>query len=78
MRVIVSAKGQIVIPAKLRRKYNIEQGTKLEARENKGKIELEPLPSFPLLALRGRYKGKTSLTQTLLEERRRDRERENA
>lgn len=78
MKVTVSAKGQIVIPAKLRHKYNIQQGTKLEASEKQGKIELEPLPSFPIIALRGKYKGKTSLTQTLLEERRLDRERENA
>lgn len=78
MKVTVSEKGQIVIPAKLRKKFGIQRGTKLEVGDKKDVIELKPLAANPILALRGKYKGKTSLTKALLEERARERERENA
>lgn len=77
MRVTVSEKGQIVIPAELRRALGIERGTKLEMRKKAGLIEIEPLPKHPILLLRGKLKGRKSLTKELLEERAREREREN-
>lgn len=78
MKVTVSEKGQIVIPAELRHKFGIERGAKLELRERGGRIEMEVLPKHPILLLRGKLKGKTSLTGELLRERAKDRERENA
>lgn len=78
MKVTVSEKGQIVIPIELRRKLNIERGSKLEVRSRGGVIEIEPLAKHPILSLRGKLKGKTSLTQDLVKARKRDRERENA
>ena len=77
MRITVSQKGQIVIPAKLRKHFGIERGTKLEVRERKGRIELEPVPKAPILALRGKYRSGKSLTSTLIEERSRESRREN-
>lgn len=78
MRVTVSEKGQIVIPAEIRHAFGIERGTKLEVRKKAGIIEIEPLPKHPILLLRGKLKGRTSLTKELLRERTGERERENA
>jgi len=40
--VVVTKKGQIIIPVKLRRKYKIEEGTKLEVIDTKQGILLKP------------------------------------
>jgi AbrB family looped-hinge helix DNA binding protein len=39
----VTTKGQIVIPARLRRKYGIKIGTKIQFREEDGEIKLFPI-----------------------------------
>jgi AbrB family looped-hinge helix DNA binding protein len=49
----VSSKGQIVIPAALRKKYRIVAGTKVAVGEREGQITLTPNPYDALLALRG-------------------------
>lgn len=67
-RVTVSTKGQIVIPAELRRRYGIEEGTKLEITEQEDKFVLTIRPRNPILSLRGKYRG-AHLTKKLLEER---------
>jgi len=66
MKVTVSEKGQIVIPSELRHKLGIERGTKLEILERAGHIEMKLLPQHPILLLRGKLKGKASLTTELL------------
>ena len=71
-----STKGQIVIPEKLREKYNIDQGTLLDILDGKNKIIILPMGKKPGKEGRGMLKGKTSLTRALLEERKRERERE--
>jgi len=43
--VVVTRKGQTTIPAKLRVKYKIEEGTRLEVIETKGGILLRPKKS---------------------------------
>ena len=40
MSIIVSSKGQVVIPAEIREKLKIETGTKLEVEEEDGIIKL--------------------------------------
>ena len=43
MTIVTSTvKGQIVIPADMRRKYGIEKGTRFKVYEQKNKIILEP------------------------------------
>lgn len=71
-----STKGQIVIPEKLREKYNIDQGTLLDILDGKNKIIILPMGKKPEKEGRGMLKGKTSLTKALLEERKREREHE--
>lgn len=80
MKVTVSEKGQIVIPASLRKRYGLTTGDKLAVEDANGQIVLRPLPRHPLLNLRGRYKTAEgeSLTKTLLRERQAERARERA
>ena len=40
---VVTTKGQVVIPAKLRRKYGIKIGTKIQFEEADGEIIMLPL-----------------------------------
>ncbi len=73
-------KGQIVIPAALRKKYGIKKGTRIQVFEKDDHIILNPLtPELvraKLQKLRGIVKGGPSLTKELEAERARDRERE--
>ena len=75
METHVTVKGQIVIPAELRRKYGITAGTKISVIDVGGAILLKPVTEETLRRLQGSLKGKGVL-KTLLEERRRDAERE--
>lgn len=75
-----TAKGQIVIPAELRKKYGITKGTRIQIYEKNGDIVLNPLtPELirsRLRKLRGIVKGGPSLTKELEAERARDLENE--
>ena len=51
--VQVSTKGQIVIPAELRKKHNIEARGRVEVIEVDNEIVIIPLASDPVLAARG-------------------------
>ena len=75
--VTVSAKGWIVIPAALRHRYHIEPGQKLSIVDYGGVLSLVPPLRDPVREGRGILAGETSLTGALLEERRRERERED-
>lgn len=75
MRTTVSQRGQTVIPAELRRRYDITEGTEIEWVDTGTGMKAIPVPSDPVAVLRGRGKGER-LVEILLEERRRDRERE--
>jgi len=73
---VVTTKGQIVIPSKIRKRYQIKEGTKIQFKEEGNKIVLEPVTPDFVRSLRGSLKG-TGVLETLMEERRKDREREN-
>jgi len=66
--VKTSIKGQIVIPAKLREKYRIKPGDKVEIRDASGKIIIEPALKDPVKDAFGflKKRGKTSLVDDLL------------
>jgi AbrB family looped-hinge helix DNA binding protein len=76
MHTAVTKRGQTVIPAHIRKRYGIGAGTKLAWIDNGTMIQVIPVPDDPITALRGSAKGE-GLLEALLEERRRDREREN-
>lgn len=65
-----TVKGQVIIPASLRKKFNIQKGTRVAIMEGEGRVILiKPLPDDPIEASRGMLKGKTSLTKALLKDR---------
>ncbi len=77
----VMAKGQIVIPAKLRRKYDIKKGTPVSFREDGGHIVLQPVTPERIRSWQGIFKvrpGHKPATQQLLEDRAEDLRREEA
>jgi AbrB family looped-hinge helix DNA binding protein len=69
---IVTTKGQLVIPAKLRRKYAIREGTRVAFVEEENRLVLQPLTAGFIRSLRGSLKGRA--LDILYEERKRDRE----
>ncbi len=44
MPVKISAKGQVVLPAEIKRKYEIESGKKIEILDFGGEIVIVPVP----------------------------------
>jgi len=78
-KIKISAKGQISIPADLRRRYDLSMGDQLIIRETEQGLVLTPVPEHPLLELRGYLKSKQGkkLTEELLDERKSDREKNN-
>ncbi len=75
METAVTKRGQTVIPAAIRRRYRIDNGAHLVWLDDGETIKVVPVISDPLQTLRGRGRGK-KLTERLLNERRRDRDRE--
>ena len=73
---VVTAKGQIVIPARLRRKYGIKKGTPVSFSEHNGTIVVQPLTDEFIRSLQGiaRTWGKGDLMKTLMDEKKRERE----
>lgn len=68
--VSVSKKGQITIPAELRRKFNIEEGMKVEVVEEDGKIVVKRVASIFDLAGSGSEMGDVSEIKLLLDKMR--------
>jgi len=75
METYATVKGQIVIPATLRRKYGIKNGTKIIVTDVGDAIVLKPVTEQYLKSLQGSLKGKGGV-KTLMDERRKDKERE--
>ncbi len=73
----VSQKGWVVIPAELRRKYHLQPGARVVLVDYGGVISLVPATSDPITEGVGLLKGEDSLTAALLEERARERARED-
>ena len=75
MPVTISEKGWIVIPAELRKKYNLRAGTKVSVVDYGGVLALVPALAKPIRQAAGMLKGRTSLTGALMAEHRRERAR---
>jgi len=75
MQTAVTKRGQTVVPAAIRRRYHIEGGARLVWLDDGETIRVVPVPDDPLAALRGCGRG-DGLTELLLAERSRDRDRE--
>jgi AbrB family looped-hinge helix DNA binding protein len=70
--VKILAKGQVVIPADLRKKYHIEPGKELHLMEYGDVIYLIPPADDPIEAATGILLEGPSLSRELLEERKKD------
>ena len=68
----MTVKGQIVIPAKIRRLFGIKEGTRIQvdADRQAHRIILTPVTSDYIQNLRGKYKGKQLLTALAVEKKR--------
>lgn len=75
METYATIKGQIVIPASLRRKYGIKNGTKIIVTDMGDAIVLKPVTEQYLRNLQGSLKGRGGL-KVLVEERYKDKEKE--
>jgi AbrB family looped-hinge helix DNA binding protein len=72
----ISQKGWVVIPADLRRKYDLKPGDEVHVVDYGGVLSLIPSSEDPLEVAAGMLKCETSLTEALLEERKQERARE--
>jgi AbrB family looped-hinge helix DNA binding protein len=75
--VLTSAKGQVVIPKKERDRVGIKPGTRVVVTAVDDHIEIRPIPENPVEHFHGIFKLGPSLTKALLDERRKDRKRED-
>ena len=75
MPATISEKGWIVIPAELRRKYNLHAGAQVSVVDYGGVLALVPAMAKPVRHAAGMLKGRTSLTRALLAEQGRERSR---
>lgn len=72
---VMSSKGQIVIPASLRKRYGLREGSTVVFQEEHGRLILEPSNFEELFALQGSLRG-LPLEADLEAERRAERKRQ--
>jgi AbrB family looped-hinge helix DNA binding protein len=70
---VVTTKGQLVIPARLRRRFGIKRGTTICFLEEGGRIVVQPVTRQFIRGLRGSLKGEPSALDLLLKERKQER-----
>jgi len=75
MESYMTVKGQIVIPSKIRRKFGINDGTRIQidVNEQAHQIILTPVTRDYIQSLRGKYKGR-GLLSALAAEKKRERD----
>ncbi len=69
----ITSKGQVVIPASLRRKLRMKAGTRIAVHENDGQLILQPITDEYINSLCGILGDTTDMIEQLL----RDHERED-
>lgn len=77
----VTSKGQLVVPSQIRRRYGIKPGTRIHFVEEGNRIIFQPVTREYIRSFRGQFRlrpGEKSAVQEHLQERRKDRDRENA
>jgi AbrB family looped-hinge helix DNA binding protein len=72
----VTSKGQLVVPARLRRRFGIKPGTEVRFIEREGEIVFQPVTKEFIRSLQGSLKEAGPATAALLRDRAADRKRE--
>ena len=76
----VTSKGQLVVPARIRHRYGIKPGTRINFVEENGRVIFQPVSAEYIHSFRGMFKGSAgekSAVQEHLEDRQLERERED-
>lgn len=73
-KAVVTVKGQVVIPSRLRRKFGIKKGTQVYLYERNGEIIIKPITDEYLRAMAGMTGTKGKLLKFLMEEKAKERE----
>ena len=77
----VTSKGQLVVPSRIRRKYGIKPGTRVNFVEDGERIIFQPVTREYIDSFCGIFKkkpGEKSVVEEHLQDRRKERDRENA
>ncbi len=74
---VITTKGQLVIPAKLRKRLNLKRGTKVSIEERGKEIVIRPITPEYFDRFGGILPKKDNLLKELLTERAREREKED-
>ena len=73
-RAVVTVKGQIVIPSKLRRKFGIKKGTQVYVYERDGEIAIKPITDDYIRSIAGTTRTKGKLLKALMVDKAKERE----
>ncbi|HPY32135.1 MAG TPA: AbrB/MazE/SpoVT family DNA-binding domain-containing protein [Verrucomicrobiota bacterium] len=77
----VTSKGQLVVPARIRRRFGIKPGTRINFVEEGDRIIFQPVTKAYIDSFCGIFQlkpGEPSVVQAHLDDRRKERARENA
>ncbi|MGB4781632.1 AbrB/MazE/SpoVT family DNA-binding domain-containing protein [Candidatus Methylomirabilis sp.] len=73
-KAVVTVKGQVVIPSRLRRRFGIKKGTQVYLYEREGEIILKPITDEYIRTMAGMTGTKGRLLKALMEEKTKERE----
>ena len=73
-RSVVTVKGQVVIPSRLRRKFGIKKGTQVYLYERDGEIVIKPITDEYIQKMAGMAGTKGKLLKAPMQEKAKERE----
>jgi AbrB family looped-hinge helix DNA binding protein len=73
-KAVVTVKGQVVIPSRLRRKFGIKKGTQVYLYDRDGEIIIKPITDEYIRSMAGMAGTKGKLLKALMEEKAKERE----
>ena len=76
MKTRVTTRGQVSIPSRIRKKFNIEPESQIIWQTEGNTIRVIPIPKDPVSAFRGKGSGRYS-TEKMIRDRQDERHKEN-